>query len=130
MLKIGCVAYLALIGPLLTFGTSAIAGPKDNYGDQCKYKFESLCLTQRGRVLDGFTGALMGYLGKDYTIYRAPYTVRAGSYVGTVTGGYTTNRYDQVNNGDTVVRYECPSDAGGSCKGQTTKTLYQYSGAN
>ena len=129
MLRTIWASYFALIGPLLAFGAGAIAGPKDNYGDACKYKFESLCLTQRGRVLTE-AGTLIGLLGKDYTRYTAPYTVRAGSYVGAVAGGYTTSRYEQVNNNNTVVEYKCGSDASGSCIGKTYKTLYQYSGTN
>lgn len=129
MLRVFKYVSLSLIGSLSLLSSSVVAGPQESYGDQCQYTYKgewrNVCLTKRGRVLDG-DGKLEGLLGKNYTTYSPPSRYGTTSFQ----GGYSTKKFDSVNNGNTVVEYGCVSNASGSCIGKSWKILYQYTGSN
>lgn len=111
---------------------SVSAGPADTYADPCKwnYKFTNpqgwehdRCLTERGRILD-FAGTQVGVLNKDFTYYKEgvynKYVSRSSAVI--------TTKFQQVNRANTLIEYLCYSNANGSCIGQSSKTLFQYTG--
>ena len=125
---------LGLLGSILLFIPSVFAGPKDAYNDACLYVYkhnngEKLCLTKQGRVFTSY-GSLAGYLNRDHITYSTPVTTTVSGCSYVHGGGYRTVRYEAVNNNNTVVQYACGSDANGSCRGDTSKHLFQYSGTN
>ena len=129
MKNLSCLIF-AFLGSLLLHIPNVSAGPADAYADSCKWKYKKpmcatctiytiRCLTQKGRILsDG--GSVLGVINNNYTRYRDTYDYR-------YSGVYTT-KYQQVNQSNTLIEYECRSDGNGNCTGESTKTLYQYMG--
>ena len=127
MKNLSCLIF-AFLGSLLLHIPNVSAGPADAYADSCKWKYKTSCsdclysircLTRNGRILsDG--GSVLGVLNNNYTSYRETYNYR-------FSGVYTT-KYQQVNQGNTLIEYECRSDRNGTCTGASSKTLYQYMG--
>ena len=132
--KIGLLTFLALSGSLLGFSAASIAGPKDNFGDPCLYRYAEPentwsyeCLTKKGRVLNK-NGQLQGYLGRDHVDSIPSKYMSFGNGKGiTLPGGTYSIRYEQAGkDNEMLVSYSCSSDFNGTCTGKTTKKIKYY----